>query len=66
MYWVVPLSSKQKRFDFYYNYTDQAGQRVAAIASQLRLVSIKRFRREMYKLDDKNLERLKALLKNFL
>ncbi len=45
MFWIVPLTSKQKLFDFYFNYTDPSGIPVAAILAQLRLVSINRFRR---------------------
>jgi len=26
MFWVVPLSSKQKNFDFYYNFLDLEGR----------------------------------------
>ncbi len=66
MYWVVPLTSKQKNLDFYYNYTDAEGNNVAAIASQLRLVSTKRFQREMYKMDSRNFENLRDLLKSFI
>lgn len=66
MYWVVPLTSKQKNLDFYYNYSDSHGNAVAAIASQLRLVSAKRFQREMYKMDSGNFVSLLILLKSFL
>jgi mRNA interferase MazF len=66
MYWVVPLSSKQKPIDFYYNFTDPSGQAVSLIASQLKLMSVKRFRREMYKLPDTNFDELIELLQGFL
>ncbi len=66
MYWVVPLSSKQKPFDFYYNFTDPSGKPVALITSQLRLVSIHRFKREMYKLSDVDFDNLVEQLKGFL
>ncbi len=48
MFWVVPLSTKQKSLDFYYNFIDPKNLRVAVILAQLRLVSIKRFRRNLY------------------
>ena len=66
MYWVVPLTSKQRPFDFYYNFTDPLGHPVALISSQLRLISIKRFKREMYRLPDTDFENLLTQLRNFL
>jgi len=66
MYWVVPLSSKQKSFDFYYNFTDPVGNPVALISSQLRLVSIKRFKREMYRLSGADFDNLLSQLMGFL
>jgi mRNA-degrading endonuclease toxin of MazEF toxin-antitoxin module len=50
MFWCVPLSTKQKALHFYYNFTDPNNQHVSAILGQLKLVSIKRFQREMYQL----------------
>ncbi|MEK7144359.1 MAG: type II toxin-antitoxin system PemK/MazF family toxin [Patescibacteria group bacterium] len=66
MYWIVPLSSKQKPLDFYYNFTDPLGNPVALISSQLRLVSTKRFKREMYRLSDADFENLLSQLRGFL
>ena len=51
MYWVIPLSTKQKTLNFYYNYTDPLSNPVSAILAQIRLVSVKRFYRKMYLLD---------------
>jgi mRNA interferase MazF len=48
MYWVVPLSTKQKKLDFYYNFIDSDNNKVSIILGQLRFVSAKRFRRKMY------------------
>lgn len=48
MYWVIPLSSKQKDLDYYFNFTDPHGKLVSAILAQMKLVSVKRFMREMY------------------
>lgn len=51
MFWVVPLSRKQKDLDFYVNYTDQSGREVSAIVSQLKLISINRFKRKLYTIE---------------
>jgi len=66
MFWVVALSTKQKIFDFYFNFTDPAGQSVAAILAQLKLMSVKRLRRKLYELSREQLEEIKQKLKNFL
>ena len=66
MYWVAPLSTKQKDLDFYYNFTDPHGIPAAVILAQLRLVSIKRFIRDMYYLDEDDFENILASLINFL
>ena len=50
MFWCVPLSTKQKPLHFYYNFTDPGNHNVTAILGQLKLISIKRFQREMYQL----------------
>ena len=50
IFWVVPLSTKQKSYDFYYNFVDPNQSRVSAILVQLRMVSVLRFKRFMYKL----------------
>ena len=41
MFWCAPLSTKQKRFDFYFNFTDPNGQKVSVILAQLKLMSVK-------------------------
>ena len=48
IYWIVPLSSRQKSINFYYNFTDPNNLFVSLIMAQLRLISIKRFKRKMY------------------
>ncbi len=48
MFWCVPLSTKQKHFDFYFNFTDPNEQKVSAILAQLKLVSVKRLKRKPY------------------
>ncbi|MCX6736574.1 MAG: type II toxin-antitoxin system PemK/MazF family toxin [Candidatus Parcubacteria bacterium] len=66
MFWGVPLSTKQKDFDFYYNYTDINNQKVSAILAQMKLVSIKRLKRKLYDISNKLLSEIKQRLKSFL
>jgi len=66
MFWTVSLSTKQKEFDFYYNFVDPDGEKVSAILAQLKLVSVKRLKRKMYDIATNNLNEIKARLKNFL
>ena len=66
MFWVLPLSTKQKRFDFYYNFKDPLGRDVAAILAQIKLCSVKRLRRKLYEIDNKNLENIILKLKDLL
>lgn len=41
MFWTVSLSTKQKDFDFYFNYIDPNDQKVSAILAQMKLTSVK-------------------------
>ncbi len=66
MFWVVPLSSKQKDYDFYFNFTDPASQKVSLILAQLRLVSIKRFSRVLYELPTCDFESVCSRLVGFI
>lgn len=66
MYLGIPLSSKQKNIDFYFNYTDPLGNSVAAILAQLKLISIKRFYRKMYLMDSSSFESIKRKLQKIL
>jgi mRNA interferase MazF len=66
IFWVVPLTTKQKPLDFYFNYNDPSGAPVAAILAQLRLMSINRFRRDIYVLPAKLLREVRARLRAFL
>ena len=66
MFWSIPLSTKQKKFDFYYNFTDTNNNRVSVILAQLKLVSIKRLKRKLYELSDEKLKEIKDKLKTFL
>ncbi|MDB5188443.1 MAG: hypothetical protein JWM92_41 [Candidatus Nomurabacteria bacterium] len=66
MFWSVPLSTKQKRFDFYFNFTDPDSKKVSAILAQMKLVSIKRLKRKLYDLPKDTLIDIKAKLQKFL
>jgi mRNA interferase MazF len=66
MFWCVPLSTKQKRFDFYFNFTDPNGQKVSAILAQMKLVSVKRLKRKLYEITPDLLTQIKEKLKDFL
>jgi mRNA interferase MazF len=57
--WVVPLSSQQKDYDFYYNFTDREGNQIAAIISQLKLVSSARLLRRMYRVEKSQFAEIK-------
>ena len=66
MFWCVSLSTKQKNFDFYFNYTDQNNHKVSAILAQMKLVSVKRLKRKLYELNGDKLQEIKLKLKSFL
>ncbi len=66
MFWGVPLSTKQKSFNFYFNFTDPNNLKVSAIIAQMRLVSIKRFKRKLYEIPQAQLLEIKQRLKSFL
>jgi mRNA interferase MazF len=66
MFWVVPLSTKQKELDFYMNFIDLSGQPVSAILAQLKLISIKRFKRNMYELPRVEFEEIRTRLSAYL
>jgi mRNA interferase MazF len=66
MYWVIPLSSKQKSFDFYYNFTDPSNYNVSVVLAQLRLSSSKRFIRKMYEINNTDFLVVKEKLIKFL
>jgi len=66
MFWCVPLSTKQKRFDFYFNFTDPNKQKVSAILAQLKLVSVKRLKRKLYEIPIDLLVQMRTKLRDFL
>lgn len=55
---VVPLSTKQKDLDYYFNFIDSDGNSVSAILAHVRCLSVKRFERKLYTL---NLEKFKEV-----
>lgn len=66
MFWCAPLSTKQKKFDFYFNFTDVDGQNVSIILAQLKLTSIKRLKRKLYEITPDLLGEVKERLRGFL
>ncbi|HEX3100025.1 MAG TPA: type II toxin-antitoxin system PemK/MazF family toxin [Patescibacteria group bacterium] len=66
MFWAIPLSTKQKSYDFYHNFTDPNNQHVSAIIAQLKLVSVKRLKRKLYDVDHKDFQTIIIKLKSFL
>lgn len=66
MFWIVPLSTKQKKLDFYFNYTDIGNRKVSAILAQLKLLSVKRLNRKLYEIDHSTLIEIKKRLQKFL
>ena len=66
MFWAAPLSTKQKKFDFYYNFTDPENNDVSVIVAQLRLVSLKRLKRKLYDMHHEHLSEIKNKIEKFL
>jgi len=66
MFWSIPLSTKQKRLDFYFNYIDPNMQHVSAILAQMKLISVKRLKRKLYEMNPNQLIKMKQQLKSFL
>ena len=62
----MSLSTKQKDFDFYFNYTDPNSKKVSAILAQMKLVSVKRLKRDIYVIPKKLFDEIKKKLKSFL
>lgn len=62
MFWGVPLTTKQKDLDHYFNFTDPFGEKVALITAQIRLLSTKRLKRILYKMPLVELKTTKILL----
>ncbi len=66
MFWCVPLSTKQKKFDFYFNFTDPNNQKVSVILAQMKLVSVKRLKRKLYEIAPDIFVKMREKLRNFI
>ena len=66
MFWSVPLSTKQKEFDFYFNFTDPDDRKVSAILAQMKLVSVKRLKRRLYDTPRDFIDEMRTRLRGFL
>lgn len=66
LFWIVPLSSKQKDLIYYHNFTDPFGCAVTAILSQIRLVSIKRMGRKAYIMPREISEQIKEKIRSLV
>ncbi len=66
MFWCIPLSTKQKSFDFYFNFTDPNNEKVSVILAQLKLISVKRLKRNLYKIDSGTFGKMREKLRNFI
>lgn len=66
MFWCISLSTQQKKFDFYYNFTDPNKEKVSAILAQLKLVSVKRLKRKVYDIQLDNFKEIQSKLRRFL
>jgi len=66
MFWAISLSTRQKHFDFYFNYIDPNNQKVSAILAQMKLVSVKRLNRKLYDIPSELFYEMKQKLKSFL
>ena len=66
MFWSIPLSTKQKKIDFYYNFADPDNRKVSLIIAQLKLLSVKRLRRKMYAIPQVDFINIVEKVKNLL
>lgn len=57
--WVLPMSSKEKEGIYYYKL-EHDGQNFSVILSQLRLLSVKRFRRFIRKVSPEQFSEIKS------
>lgn len=66
MFWGIPLTTKQKNIDYYYNYLDPDKNKVALIIAQVRLMSSKRLERMLYQLKTSDMRAVKLIMINYL
>ncbi|MBK7881821.1 MAG: type II toxin-antitoxin system PemK/MazF family toxin [Saprospiraceae bacterium] len=63
--WVLPMTTKQKD-GIYYHQLEHDGKIFSVILSQIRLVSVKRFRRFIRKISPHQFEKIQNKLASFL
>lgn len=63
MFLIVPLSSQQKDIWFYYNFTEPDGRPASALLVQMKLMSVKRLRRKLFRVSAATLTDIKDNLK---
>ncbi len=63
--WILPMSTKTKEGIYYHNY-EHDGHTFSVILSQVRLISVKRFRRFVRKISPNQFSIIKNKLINFL
>jgi hypothetical protein len=61
-----PFINKQKKLDFYFNYTDPENSKVAAILAQMKLMSNKRLVRNIYTMRKDYFNQIKNKIKKML
>jgi len=66
IFWVVCLSTKQKNVDYYYNFDKNSTIKGSAILAQIRLIHIKRFKRKLSDLNQKDFMNIKKKLIEYL
>lgn len=66
IFWILPLSTKQKEIDFYYNFVDLNNEKASVVLSQVRLIHIKRFERNVYEMSQTNMIEIKRRLRGYL
>ena len=65
IFWILPLSTKQKKINYYYNFVDENDKKVSVILAQIRLVHIKRFKRKLYNLSHQDMSEIKKKLREY-
>jgi mRNA interferase MazF len=65
LYFVIPLSSKLKNNNSYLKFTDNQGRQASMIMCQVKVISSKRLRRKMYKLNSIEFKSIKDKVFNF-
>lgn len=66
MFWIIPISSKQKSLDYYFNFINENNEKASAILAQMRITSVKRLKRKLYEIPLSTFEEIKIFLVQFL